>query len=284
MVICGKALGQTGGHSDTRGRFDSRDNSWFEGRLGALGRIVDGVDSLRRACREEIKAGADFIKVMANGGVASPVDPIAFLGFSEPELRAAVEEAAMAQTYVAAHLYTDEAIARAVRCGILSLEHCNLIAEATARAAAAAGCIACPTLVTYEALAEEGASFGLGPESIAKIETVRRGGLESLDIMRRAGLTMAFGTDLLGQMHRHQSREFEIRGRVLPGIEVLRSATIHAARLLRMEDRIGRVAPGMLADLIVVEGDPLAEVALLSRPDEAIAMILQGGRVVRSRL
>lgn len=284
MVICGKALGQTGGHSDARGRFDSRDNTWFESRLGALGRVVDGVDALRRAAREEIKAGADYIKLMANGGVASPVDPIAFLGFSEAELRAAVEEAAMAQTYVAAHLYTDEAIARAVRCGIHSLEHCNLITEATARAAAEAGCIACPTLVTYEALAEEGASLGLGPESVAKIETVRRGGLESLDIMRRAGLTMAFGTDLLGQMHRHQSREFEIRGRVLRPIEILRSATQHAARLLRMDDRIGRVAPGYLADLLVVEGDPLSDIALLSRPQQSIRMVMQGGRVVRTTL
>jgi imidazolonepropionase-like amidohydrolase len=212
------------------------------------------------------------------------VDPIAFLGFSEAELRAAVEEAAMAQTYVAAHLYTDEAIARAVRCGVHSLEHCNLIEADTARAAAAAGCIACPTLVTYEALAEEGAALGLGPESVAKIETVRVAGLRSLEIMRDAGLTMAFGTDLLGAMHRHQSREFEIRGRVLRPIEILRSATQHAARLLRMDDRIGRVAPGFLADLIVVEGDPLSDIALLSRPERSIRMVMQGGRMVREAL
>ncbi|MBY0337417.1 MAG: amidohydrolase family protein [Acetobacteraceae bacterium] len=278
LVLCGKALSQTGGHSDFRGRHDTRGFDFFAARLGSLGRVADGVDEVRRACREEIKAGADYIKLMANGGVASPVDPIAFLGFSEEELRAAVEEARMAQTYVAAHLYTDEGIARAVRCGIRSLEHCNLITEATARAAREAGCIACPTLVTYEALKAEGASLGLLPESVAKIDDVRLKGLESLEVMHRAGLPMAFGTDLLGPMHRRQSEEFVIRGRVLPAIEVIRSATTVAAALLRMEGRIGCVAEGAYADLIVVEGDPLADLSVLSGQGERLSHIMQGGR------
>lgn len=284
MVICGKAISSTGGHSDGRGRWDDRDTAWLERRLGCLGRIADGVEALRRACREEIKAGADFIKIMANGGVASPTDPIAFLGYSMEELRAAVEEAAMAQTYVAAHLYTDEAIGRAVEAGVRSLEHCNLIEEATARKAAAAGCIACPTLVTYQALKEEGAALGLPPASVAKIDTVRLRGLESLEIMRRAGLAMAFGTDLLGEMHRRQSEEFVIRGRVLPAIEVIRSATIHAARLLRMEGRIGVIAPGACADLIVVEGDPLKDLSLLAGQGRHLPAIMLGGRFVKDQL
>jgi imidazolonepropionase-like amidohydrolase len=242
------------------------------------------VDAVRRACREEIKGGADYIKLMANGGVASPSDPIAFLGYSDAELRAAVEEAAMAQTYVAAHLYTDEAIGRAVRAGIRSLEHCNLITEATAAEAAAAGCIACPTLVTYQALKEEGASLGLGPESVAKIDDVRLAGLEAVERMRRAGLMMAFGTDLLGPMHRRQSEEFVIRGRILPAAEVLRSATSHAAVLLRQEGRIGCVAPGALADLLVVDGDPLENLALLTEQGAHLAAIVQGGRFVKDAL
>jgi imidazolonepropionase-like amidohydrolase len=284
LVLCGKALSQTGGHSDFRGRHDTRGTGFFERRLGMLGRIVDGEAEVRRACREEIKAGADYIKVMANGGVASPIDPIAFLGFSEGELRAAVEEAQMAQTYVAAHLYTDEAIARAVRCGVRSLEHCNLITEETARAAAAAGAIACPTLVTYEALKEEGAALGLGPESVAKIDTVRLAGLHSLEVMGRAGLTMAFGTDLLGPMHRHQSEEFVIRRRVQPAMEVLRSATLYAARLLRMEGKIGVVAEGAFADLVVVDGDPLQDMALLTHQGAHLPLIMQGGRVIKNAL
>ena len=102
LVICGKALGQTGGHTDGRGRFDDRPD--FSGRVGSLGRLVDGVDAIRKAAREEIKAGARFIKIMANGGVASPNDPIHALGFSRDEMKAAVEEAENAGTYVSAHL------------------------------------------------------------------------------------------------------------------------------------------------------------------------------------
>ncbi|HZF74629.1 MAG TPA: amidohydrolase family protein [Acetobacteraceae bacterium] len=284
MVLCGKAISSTGGHSDGRGRWDTRPTAWQEARLGALGRIADGVDALRRACREEIKGGADYIKIMANGGVASPTDPIAFLGYSRDELRAAVEEAELAQTYVAAHLYTDEAIRRAVECGVRSLEHCNLITEETARLAAARGAIACPTLVTYQALKEEGASLGLPPESVAKIDDVRLAGLESLDRMRRAGLIMAFGTDLLGEMHRRQSEEFIIRGEVLPAIEVIRSATADAARLLRMEGRVGTVAPGAHADLIVVEGDPLRNLSLLAEQGRHMPAIMLGGRFVKNTL
>ncbi|WPB87487.1 metal-dependent hydrolase family protein [Sediminicoccus rosea] len=284
LSLCGKALSQTGGHCDFRGRADTRDFGFFAARLGSLGRLVDGVDEVRRAAREEIKGGADYIKLMANGGVASPSDPIAFFGFSESELRAAVEEAEMAQTYVAAHLYTDAAIARAVRCGVLSLEHCNLITEATAREAAAAGAIACPTLVTYQALKEEGASLGLGPESVAKIDDVRLAGLESLERMQKAGLMMAFGTDLLGPMHRRQSEEFLIRREVLPAAEILRSATSHAAKLLRQEGRLGVIAPGALADLVVVEGDPLADLALLTEQGAHLPAIMQGGRFVKNQL
>ncbi|MCW8086752.1 metal-dependent hydrolase family protein [Sabulicella glaciei] len=281
LVLCGKALGQTGGHSDFRGRHDTRPMTWFEGRLGSLGRIADGVAECRRAAREELKAGADYIKIMANGGVASPTDPIAYLQYSEEEMRAIVEEAAMAGTYVAAHLYTDDAIARAVRCGVLSLEHCNLIAADTARAAAKAGAMACPTLVTYQALKEEGATLGLPPESVAKIDDVRLAGLRSLEVMREAGLPMAFGTDLLGEMHRRQSEEFAIRAEVLPVPEVIRSATLDAARLLRMEGKIGCIAPGAFADLLVLDGDPLRDLSMLAGQGERIARIMQNGRFVK---
>ncbi|MDO9502231.1 amidohydrolase family protein [Falsiroseomonas sp.] len=284
MVLCGKAISSTGGHSDGRGRYDGRDMAYLESRLGCLGRIADGVDAVRRACREEIKAGADYIKIMANGGVASPTDPIAFLGYSMDEMRAAVEEAQMAQTYVAAHLYTDEAISRAVDAGVRSLEHCNLIEEATARKAAKAGAIACPTLVTYEALKNEGASYGLGPESVAKIDTVRLAGLASLEKMQRAGLTMAYGSDLLAEMHRHQSDEFVIRGRVLPAMEVIRSTTVHAAKLLRMEGQIGTIQPGAFGDLVVVEGDPLKDLSLLTGQGKHLSAIMQGGRFIKDQL
>jgi imidazolonepropionase-like amidohydrolase len=285
LVISGKALSQTGGHCDFRGRFDDRTPPQRSFRLGALGRIVDGVDEVRRAAREEIKGGADFIKIMANGGVASPTDPIHFLGFSRSELDAVVEEARMAGTYVSAHLYTDEAIRRCVEAGVHSLEHCNLIKPDTAKLAASKGAVAVPTLVTYDKLASEGASLGFPATSVAKIDTVRLAGLESLSIMREAGLTMAYGSDLLGEMHRHQSEEFVIRGRVLPAHEVIASATHVAAKLLNLSGKIGTVAPGAHADLIVVDGDPLADLSLLTRQGRHMPIIMKEGAFVkRSRL
>ncbi len=280
LIISGKALSQTGGHCDFRGRFNAGPNI-FETRLGALGRLVDGVPDMRRAAREEIKSGATFVKIMANGGVASPTDPIHFLGFSREEITAVVEEAHNAGTYVSAHLYTDGAIRRAVECGVHSLEHCNLIQSETARFAAAAGAVAVPTLVTYDKLNEEAAALGMPAESVAKIDTVRLAGLESLSIMRAAGLPMAFGTDLLGAMHRHQSEEFVIRGRVLPAHEVIASACGIAARLCQMEGLLGVIAPGAYADLVVVEGNPLADLSLLTGQGRCLSMIMQDGRILK---
>ncbi len=284
LVISGKALSQTGGHADARTRYDRRDPASFQHGLGAMGRICDGVAEVRKAAREEIKQGAHLIKIMANGGVASPNDPIHFLGFSREEITAAVEEASNAGTYVSAHLYTDEAIRRAVECGVHSLEHCNLITEKTARFAAEKGAMACPTLVTYEYLKIEGAALGLPPVSVAKVDSVGLAGLKSLEIMKAGGLTMAFGTDLLGEMHRHQSEEFAIRGRVLPAIEVLRSTTKHAAKLLRREGQIGTIAPGAYADMIMVDGDPLKDLSLLTGQGRHIPAIIKGGKFHKNKI
>jgi len=281
LVISGKALSQTGGHCDFRGRFDDRPAASTGFRLGALGRLCDGVDEVRRAAREEIKAGADFIKIMANGGVASPTDPIHFLGFARDEIVAAVEEAENVGSYVSAHLYTDAAIRRAVECGVHSLEHCNLIRPETARMAAAAGAVAVPTLVTYDKLASEGAKAGFPADSVAKIDSVRLKGMESLAIMREAGLPMAYGSDLLGDLHKHQSEEFVIRGRVLPAHEVIATATHVAAKLLRLEGRIGTIAPGAFADLIVVDGDPLRDLTLLTGQGRHMPVIMKGGAFVK---
>jgi imidazolonepropionase-like amidohydrolase len=283
LVISGKALSQTGGHCDFRGRFDDRPTPKTAFRLGALGRICDGIDEVRRASREEIKGGADFIKIMANGGVASPTDPIHFLGFSREEIIAIVEEARNAGTYVSAHLYTDEAIRRAVECGVHSLEHCNLIKPETAKLAARAGAFAIPTLVTYDKLASEGASLGFPADSIAKIDNVRLSGLESLEIMKKAGLAMAYGSDLLGEMHRHQSEEFVIRSQVLSTQEVIASATFMAAKLCRMEGLIGTVAAGAFADLIVVDGNPLKDISLLTKQGRHMPLIMRSGRVVKRK-
>ncbi|MEM7303566.1 MAG: amidohydrolase family protein [Pseudomonadota bacterium] len=281
LNICGKALSQTGGHSDMRGALDHSSTQGYQNRLGTLGVICDGIAEVRRAAREQFRTGANFLKIMANGGVASPTDPIHFLGFSREELKTMVEEANNVGSYAAAHLYTDEAIRRAVECGIHSLEHCNLISAKTARMAAGAGCIACPTLITYDKLSSEGLAMGLPPDSVAKVDDVRLKGLESLSIMQDAGLPMAYGSDLLGGMQPHQSGEFELRAQVLPAQMVINAACGIAARLLRMEGQIGTLAPGAFGDLILVKRDPLQDISVLSGQGEGIDLIVQGGAIVK---
>lgn len=283
LVICGKGLTTTGGHADLRQRTDDRPGL-FSDRLGSMGLIVDGVDNVRAACRTMIKEGANFIKVMANGGVSSPNDPIHSIQYSRDEISAMVEEAENAGLYVAAHVYTDKSIARCVELGVHSLEHCNLIEPDTARMAAAKGCIAVPTLVAYDALALEGEALGLGAAEFAKIEVVRSGGLRSLEIMRDAGLPMAFGSDLLGQLRKYHSMEFELLAKVLSPQEIIRSATVIGARLCRLEGQLGIVAEGAFADLLVVDGDPLSDISLLQGDGAHMPLIMANGRVVKNAL
>ncbi|MGE8943913.1 amidohydrolase family protein [Leptospira interrogans] len=281
LVICGKALSQTGGHCDFRGRFDDRPVGSHELRLGSVGRIVDGEREIRLAAREQIKGGAQFIKIMANGGVASPTDPVHFLGFSVSELKAVVEEAQMAGTYVSGHLYTDAAIRRFIECGGHSVEHGNLVAAETAALMKEQNAVAVPTLATYEAVFEEGAQLGIPAVSLAKIDSVRSRGLQAVEIFRNAGVKIAYGTDLLGPMHRHQSREFLLRSKVMPADEILRSATTVGAELVGMIDQIGCIKVGAFADLIAVDGNPLKDIAVLSGQGEKIPFVMKGGSIIK---
>lgn len=283
LIICGKGLTTTGGHADLRARTDDRPGVMSD-RLGSMGVIANGVDAVRETCRTMIKEGADFIKVMANGGVSSPNDPIHSIQYSRDEISAMVEEADNAGLYVSAHVYTDEAIRRCVELGVHSLEHCNLISADTAKLAADAGCIAVPTLVAYDALHIEGKTLGLGATEFAKIDIVRSGGQQSLAHMRDAGLPMAFGSDLLGALRKHHCMEFELLANMLTPAEILRSATIVGARLCGMSGEVGVIAKGAFADMLVVDGDPLSDIAPLMGDGAHMPVIMRGGRIFKNTL
>lgn len=281
LVICGKALSQSGGHTDYRGPYDNRDVDWYASQLGSMGRICDGLAEVQRAAREELKGGAQFIKVMADGGISSPSDPVGYLVFSVDELKAIVEIAKGFGTYVSGHLYADEAITRALDCGIECIEHGNLISDDTIARVAREGAVVVPTNITYDLLARRGAEFGLPPESVAKIEDVREAGLEKLEKLHSAGVTMGYGTDLLGGMQSEQSGEFTLRGRYLPADAVIRAATLDAAKVLRMEGEVGALVEGAHADLIAVEGNPLENLDLLTGQGRHIPLIMKGGIAVK---
>ncbi|MBK0327881.1 amidohydrolase family protein [Rhodobacteraceae bacterium F11138] len=281
LVICGKALSQTGGHTDYRGPYDNKTAAWYDQSLGAMGRICDGVPEVQRAAREEIKNGAQFVKVMADGGVSSPSDPIGYLVFSIDELKALVEIAKSFGTYATGHLYSDAAIVRALDCGFECIEHGNLISDATIARVAKESIPVVPTNITYDLLARKGAEFGLPAESVAKVSDVREQGLERLEKMHAAGVVMGYGSDLLGGMQVEQSGEFTLRGRYIPADAVIRSATVDAARVLRMEGQIGTIAPGAHADIIAVDGNPLDDLGLLTEQGAHMPLILKGGVAVK---
>ena len=279
LFVSGPALSPTGGHGDFRPRSDRLLPIGCGCQRLASTRVVDGVDDVRRAVRELLQMGADQIKIMSSGGVASPTDPVNALGYSLEETRAIVDEAAARHTIVLAHAYTPEAIRRAVECGVRSIEHGNLIDAPTAALMAERGAVAVPTLITYEALARDGLRLGLGAESAAKVEQVRAAGLRSLEIFKIAGVKLAFGTDLLGGSHDLQSEEFLIRAQVQSNLDVLQSATLIGAELLGQSGRLGEIVPGALADLLLVDGNPLDDLTCLTGQGERIALVMQGGLV-----
>ncbi|MGP4017147.1 amidohydrolase family protein [Saccharopolyspora sp. 5N708] len=274
LAFCGKALSQTGGHGDSRPR-GTRVHDGHQCCAG-LGRIADGVDAVRAAARDELRKGAHHIKVMASGGVASPTDRIDSTQYSMDELRAIVAEADAANRYVAAHAYTARSVSRALRAGIRSIEHGNLIDESNVAEFVEHDAFLVPTLVTYWALKTEGREFGLPEDSWRKVDDVLGAGLQALEMAHRGGVKIAYGTDLLGGMHRHQNEEFRIRGEVQQPLDVIRSATSTAADLLGMTGEIGTLRVGALADLVVLDADPLADIAALADPKQ-IRHVIQHG-------
>ncbi|MBM3572728.1 MAG: amidohydrolase family protein, partial [Alphaproteobacteria bacterium] len=231
LFIAGRPIGQTGGHADWRNQADPCAACACT-EASTLRWTADGVDQVRRAVREELRRGADQIKIMASGGISSPSDPIDYVQYSMDELLAAVDEARRAHRYVMAHAYTAEAIGRAVEAGIRTIEHGNMIDEIAAAAMAARGAYLVPTLVTYRKGAELAAKLGHSALHNAKRDEVLAVGTRSLDIARRAGVKMAYGTDLFRTPNDYQAEEFLIRAEVLPPAEIIRSATAIGAEVL----------------------------------------------------
>lgn len=283
LFIAGHALSQTGGHGDLRAIGERRLVCACAG-IGLLGTLADGVSEVRRAAREQLRTGAHQIKIMAGGGVASPTDPIDGTQYSMDELRAICEEAEAANTYAMAHAYSPRAISRAIRAGVRTIEHGNLLDPDTAKLMKSEGAFLVPTLVTYDSLARSGAALGWLPSMLDKLAAVKDEGLRSIEFARAAGVEVGFGTDLLGEMHDDQSNEFLLRGALLSPVELLQSATVVNARILNRAGRLGVIAPGAMADFIAVDGDPTRDLRLLTGQGDHLSLIVKSGRVYKDRL
>jgi imidazolonepropionase-like amidohydrolase len=286
LFVSGRSLSQTAGHGDFGGVSAHMDcgTCAVHRPLGAASRIADGVDAVRIAVRDELRAGADQIKVMASGGVSSPSDPLMATQFSFEELQAAVQEAEAWGTYVMAHADSPAAITKAVTAGVRTIEHANFADAAVASLMREHGAFAVPTLVAYEGLVLRGRDLGMSIGQISELEAVLAAGMSSLEILHAAGVQVGFGTDLLGPLRQLQSREFELRAEVLPASVVLASATTVAAEVLGQSGHLGVIAPGAAADLLIVDGDPTIDVRVLGNDGADLALIMAAGTLVKNNL
>lgn len=278
LFIANRALSQTGGHGDSRSAHES-----CCGAIASLSTLVDGVPAAIHAAREQIRTGADFIKIMASGGVASPTDRIDHIQFTAAEIRAITEVADTYNTYVTAHAYTPRSIRHAVDNGVKGIEHGNLIDKETAEYMAKNNVWFTPTLVTYHAMGSDKYAGFLPPANREKNRQVLEQGLQSLRLADEAGVTICHGSDLLGPLWAEQSKEFGIRAQALSATKILQGATVNAARMLKQENFLGQIKEGFAADVLVLNGNPLEDITILDEPEKNILAVLKNGRVYKSR-
>ncbi len=278
IIRAGRAISQTGGHGDFNA--SSTSQCACEILSNELAHVADGVDAVRKAVRTELRSGSHFIKIMSSGGVASPTDPFDAIQYTPEEVRAATVETDHRHTYTTAHAYQPDAISQAIENGVRCIEHGNMVDPPTAARMAELDVTLVPTLVTYAAMDELGPKAGLPERNLAKNRGVFDRGRDAVGVAKAAGVTLGFGSDLLGEAQPWQNREFAIRAELEPAEDVLRSLYRVNARLCGMEGEIGVLAEGALADVVVSDVDPLANLAGLGDPDAALAAVIARGRVV----
>jgi imidazolonepropionase-like amidohydrolase len=283
LLVSDKPLSQTGGHGDWRRRSETQSPEIFCPTAGMRSVVCDGADAVRRAAREQLRLGADQIKIMASGGAMSPADELAATQYQIAEIRASVEVAEAAGTYVMAHAYNDGSVRNCLEAGVRSIEHGNLIDEETAAMIARSNAYLVPTLVTYEALSEEGDAYGVPENVIRKIDEAREVGIRALRYAYEAGAKIASGSDLLGPLQDRKARELEIKTEIMSPMESLMSTTKTNAELFGWQDLIGTVEEGKLADLLVVEGNPLEDISVLQDRNN-LKIIMKGGRTFKNEL
>lgn len=289
FLYSGKVLSMTGGHGDMRQleerpRYQAICGCGDSPIFNTFAVIADGVDACIRAAREELRQGAHCIKIMGSGGVASPTDPIWMNQYREDEIRAVVNECTERRTYASAHGHPAAAVRRCVEFGVRSIEHGTLIDDDTARFVAERGAYIVPTMSVIFALAEQGRKLGFPPQSQEKMDFAFKSALTGLDSMRRAGVKVCYGTDLLGSTYTQQCRELTLRSEVFSPLELLRQATSVAAEMMMMEGQIGCIATGAHADLLVVDGDPLKDISLLAADGQNLRAIVRAGALVKNEL
>ena len=287
----GAIVSQTSGHGDFRAPSDphpvlsaGRPDPWLSHGFSV---IADGVPLTLAAVRENLRHGATQIKIMGGGGVASDYDPIHTLQPSPEEIRAAVQAAGDWGTYVMAHSYTSAAVQRLVNNGVKVIEHALLIDDETARLCADRGIII-STQVKVFRMGEE--MEGFSDENRRKMLEVRAGQDNLIRLIKKYKLKTGFGTDFVFGTYPRIAEEFTARTEYWTPAEILKQATSESAEIVRMAGKLnrhgnfGEIREGWRADLLLIEGDPFADISILENADESLAVIMKDGVIVKNRL
>jgi imidazolonepropionase-like amidohydrolase len=287
---CGAAISQTAGHGDFRKRPD-RPRRWggnldrFE-QLGLM-TLADGREEVLAATREQLRLGATQIKLMAGGGVASQFDPLDVSQYLEDELKAAVDAAADWGTYVTVHAYNSRAINRAITAGVQCIEHGHLMDEATLQLLADKGIFLSPQVMIYQQ-----PFAGLDPDREAKRLQVLEGMSLLFRLAKKHRVKVCFGTDLVfsRELFARQAKELTARREWFQPAEILRQATATNGELLALSGRrnpygkLGVIEVGALADLLLVNGNPLQNLSLLEDPENNLVVIMKDGKICKKTL
>ena len=286
LFYSGQALTQTGGGADFRTPNELIDPCGHVSPFSVMSVIADGIDEVRKAAREELRKGAAQIKLFASGGVVFPSEAHATLyEYSEPELRAIVEEATARGTYVMAHVYTDEGIRRCLKAGVRSIEHGNFAREETIAMMAECGGYLDPTFISLVQRIESASENHLSESIVDNLRRTVARGQQVYRWARQYNVPIAFGTDLWGpEAQKSQFREFEIRMDLDSSDNIIRSATVTNAALLMQEGRLGAIAAGAYADLLIVDGDPLTDVRVMLDPEKNLKFVMKDGIIHKNEL
>ena len=290
VFASGAMISQTAGHGDFRAPHDPHpalDPCGASAHLGhGLTVIADGVPLTLAAVRENLRHGATQIKIMGGGGVMSDYDPIHSLQPSPEEIRAAVQAAGDWGTYVMAHAYTSEAVQRLVRNGVKVIEHGLLIDEETARLCAARDIVISTQVAVFRMAGE---LPGVDERHRAKLRQVLAGQDHLMALIKKHGLKTGFGTDLVFGGYRRLGEEFTARAEYFSPAEILRQATSESAEIIRLcgalnrHGNFGEIREGWVADLVLIDGDPFADISILERPETSLVVIMKDGRIVKDR-
>lgn len=272
MITSGLAIGSTGGHGDLTGFSPYIQFNEFSG-------VADGEDAVRKAVRLNVKNGADVIKMIATAGVLSEEESVGAPQYTQAEMNALVDEATMWGRKVAAHAHGTEGIKRAIRAGVASVEHASFIDDEGIKLAKERGTYLVMDIYNDDYILAEFAKMGYPPKIIEKERMVGRLQRENFQRAAKAGVKMAYGTDAGVYPHGWNAKQFAhmVRWGLTP-MAAIQSATASAADLLGWKDRVGRVAPGLYADIIAVAADPLSDIAELER----VQFVMKGGVVFKA--